>query len=299
MFDFYIAHEYWFAAVQLALAMLGMGATLALSDFTRVATDPRGFSIGIALQLLLVPLIAWALISVSNASPGLAVGLAICAAIPGGSVSNIFTFFARGHIALSIALTSIATLACLVTTPLILDLLIAHHLPEGFTMPAGRIAMEIGLCLLLPLVLGMLYLRLFPKSAPVLSRWCIRGSLFVIGLIVVGALGAGRLDLESFGGDNIIWVVAFIVILSAVSFVLPRVLGANRADVAAINIEVTVRNTNLGLLIKASLFPAAVGVSDPIGDNTLFAILLYGALMLLVSSLMIPAHRRGNAVAPA
>ena len=57
MFDFYIAHEYWFAAVQLALAMLGMGATLALSDFTRVATDPRGFSIGIALQLLLVPLI--------------------------------------------------------------------------------------------------------------------------------------------------------------------------------------------------------------------------------------------------
>ncbi len=299
MFDFYIAHEYWFAAVQLALAMLGMGATLALSDFTRVATDPRGFSIGIALQLLLVPLIAWALISVSDASPGLAVGLAICAAIPGGSVSNIFTFFARGHIALSIALTSIATLACLVTTPLILDLLIAHHLPEGFTMPAGRIALEIGLCLLLPLVLGMLYLRLFPKSAPVLSRWCIRGSLFVIGLIVVGALGAGRLDLESFGGDNIIWVVAFIVILSAVSFVLPRVLGANRADVAAINIEVTVRNTNLGLLIKASLFPAAVGVSDPIGDNTLFAILLYGALMLLVSSLMIPAHRRGNAVAPA
>ncbi|ORE89007.1 P3 protein [Oceanococcus atlanticus] len=299
MFDFYIAHEYWFAAVQLALAMLGMGATLALSDFTRVATDPRGFSIGIALQLLLVPLIAWALISVSDASPGLAVGLAICAAIPGGSVSNIFTFFARGHIALSIALTSIATLACLVTTPLILDLLIAHHLPEGFTMPAGRIAMEIGLCLLLPLVLGMLYLRLFPKSAPVLSRWCIRGSLFVIGLIVVGALGAGRLDLESFGGDNIIWVVAFIVILSAVSFVLPRVLGANRADVAAINIEVTVRNTNLGLLIKASLFPAAVGVSDPIGDNTLFAILLYGALMLLVSSLMIPAHRRGNPASPA
>lgn len=299
MFDFYIAHEYWFAAVQLALAMLGMGATLALSDFTRVATDPRGFSIGIALQLLLVPLIAWALISVSDASPGLAVGLAICAAIPGGSVSNIFTFFARGHIALSIALTSIATLACLVTTPLILDLLIAHHLPEGFTMPAGRIALEIGLCLLLPLVLGMLYLRLFPKSAPLVSRWCIRGSLFVIGLIVVGALGAGRLDLESFGGDNIIWVVAFIVILSAVSFVLPRVLGANRADVAAINIEVTVRNTNLGLLIKASLFPAAVGVSDPIGDNTLFALLLYGALMLLVSSLMIPAHRRGNAVAPA
>lgn len=298
MFDFYIAHEYWFAAVQLALAMLGMGATLAISDFAKVATDPRGFSIGIVLQLMLVPLIAWGLITVSNAPPGLAVGLAICAAIPGGSVSNIFTFFARGHIALSIALTSVATLACLVTTPLILDLLIAHHLPDGFSMPAGRIALEIGLCLLLPLVVGMFYLRLFPRSAPVLSRWCIRGSLFIIGLIVVGALGAGRLDLESFGGQNVVWVVAFILILTTVSFVLPRLLGASGADVAAINIEVTVRNTNLGLLIKASLFPAAVGVADPIGDNTLFAILLYGALMLLVSTLMIPAHRRANRAAP-
>ncbi len=298
MFDFYIAHEYWFAAVQLALAMLGMGATLAISDFAKVATDPRGFSIGIVLQLVLVPLIAWALITVSDAPPGLAVGLAICAAIPGGSVSNIFTFFARGHIALSIALTSVATLACLVTTPLILDLLIAHHLPDGFSMPAGRIALEIGLCLLLPLVVGMFYLRLFPRSAPVLSRWCIRGSLFIIGLIVVGALGAGRLDLESFGGQNVVWVVAFILILTTVSFVLPRLLGASGADVAAINIEVTVRNTNLGLLIKASLFPAAVGVADPIGDNTLFAILLYGALMLLVSTLMIPAHRRANRAAP-
>ncbi len=297
MFDFYIAHEYWFAAVQLALAMLGMGATLALGDFARVATDPRGFTVGIVLQLLLVPLIAWALITLSDAPPGLAVGLAVCAAIPGGSISNILTFFARGHIALSIALTSMATLACLVTTPLILDLLIAHHLPPGFSMPAGRIALEIGLCLLLPLVLGMLYFRLFPRSAAVLSRWCIRGSLFVIGLIVIGALGAGRLDLASFGLNNVMWMVLFIVALMFTSYALPRLLRVSRADVAAINIEVTVRNTNLGLLIKASLFPAAVGVADPVGDTTLFAILLYGALMLVFSTLMIPAHRRANPAA--
>ena len=166
-------------------------------------------------------------------------------------------------------------------------------------MPAGRIALEIGLCLLLPLMLGMLYFRLFPRSAALLSRWCIRGSLFVIGLIVIGALGAGRLDLASFGLDNVMWMVVFIVTLMTASYLLPRLLRVSHTDIAAINIEVTVRNTNLGLLIKASLFPAAVGVADPVGDTALFAILLYGALMLVFSTVLTPMYRRANPPAPA
>ncbi len=292
MFDFYVQHEYWFAAVQLILAMLGMGATLAPADFGRVIADPKGFSVGIVLQLIGVPLLAYVFILMISGSPGLAVGLAVCAAIPGGTVSNIFTYFARGHIALSIALTAIATVACLVTTPIVLDLLVTQYMPQDFEMPAGRIATEIGLCLLLPLVVGMLFLRLLPKAAPFFSRWCIRGSLFVILLIVIGALGAGRLDLQSFGLENIGWVFAFIMILLVVSHVVPRLAGNSWTDVIAINIEITVRNTNLGLLIKASLFPAAVGVADPVGDNVLFTILLYGGLMLMISGGMIPVYRR-------
>ncbi len=292
MFDFYLQHEYWFAATQLILAMLGMGATLRPADFVRVFAAPRGFCVGIVLQLLMVPLLAWFFVRQVGGSPGLAVGLAVCAAVPGGTVSNVFTYLARGHIALSIALTAMATLACLLTTPLILQALIAEHLPAGFRMPAGRIAMEIALTLLLPLVLGMVFLRLLPGSAPRFSRFCIRGSLFCIGLIVIGALGAGRLDLESFGAANIGRVVAFIACLAIISLALPRLLGSAAADVAAINIEITVRNTNLGVLIKASLFPAAVGVADPLGDQVLFTVLLYGGLMLLLSALLIPWHRR-------
>ena len=194
-----------------------------------------------------------------------------------------------------IALTAVATVACLITTPLILDLLVSHHMPAGFDMPSGRIAVEIGATLLLPLILGMLYLRMLPASAATFSKWCIRGSLFVIGLIVIGALTAGRLDLESFGLVNVGYVFGFVLALAAVSYGVPRLMGLSSSDVTAINVEVTVRNTNLGLLIKASLFPAVVGTSDPVGDNTLFAILLYGALMLLLSAALIPWHRRRNA----
>lgn len=295
MFDFYVQHEYWFAATQLILAMLGMGATLAPADFGRVAADPRGFTVGILLQLVAVPALAYAFILMISGSPGLAVGLAVCAAIPGGTVSNIFTYFARGHVALSISLTAIATVACLVTTPIVLGMLITQYLPDDFEMPAARIAAEIGLCLLLPLVLGMAVLRLLPTVAPVFSKWCIRGSLFVIGLIVIGALGAGRLDFEAFGVTNIGWVLLFIVLLALMSYWVPRLLDNSNTDVIAINIEITVRNTNLGLLIKASLFPAAVGVADPVGDHALFTILLYGGLMLVFGAGTIAVARRRQA----
>lgn len=297
MFDFYVQHEYWFAAAQLILAMLGMGATLAPADFGRVAADPRGFTVGMLLQVLAVPLIAYLFILMIGGSPGLAVGLAICASIPGGTVSNIFTYFARGHVALSISLTAFATLACLITTPIVLGLLITQYLPADFEMPAARIATEIGWCLLLPLGLGMGVLRLMPKFAPHFSKWCIRGSLFVILLIVIGALGAGRLDFEAFGLVNIGWVALFISLLATLSYWLPRLLGNSISDMIAIHIEITVRNTNLGLLIKASLFPAAVGVADPVGDHALFTILLYGGLMLGFGGTTIAIARKRAAAA--
>jgi len=303
MFDFYITYEYWFAAVQLGLAMLGMGATLQLRDFAAVFLRPRALLIGTAVQLLCVPLVVWALLAIFSPVAGLAVGLALCAAIPGGTMSNVFTFLARGHVALSIALTSVTTLACLLTTPIILGLLIAEHMPPGFVMPAGQIAIEISLILLLPLMLGMLFLYLRPRWAPVFARSCIRGSVFIIVLIVIGASGAGRIDMEKFGLANLTVVLLLVLLLPLVSWFVPRLLGLDRPDSTAINIEATVRNGNLGLLIKASLFPAVVGEVDPLGDMVLFAVLIYGGLALLVGVAQIYLHgyfnKREQSAAPA
>lgn len=78
-------------------------------------------------------------------------GMALIAAIPGGTTSNIFTYMARGNTPLSILITGITTVACLLTTPLILSLIITQYLPTDFTMPTGKIIIEIALTLLLPL----------------------------------------------------------------------------------------------------------------------------------------------------
>ncbi|MCI5048306.1 MAG: bile acid:sodium symporter [Aquisalinus sp.] len=292
MGNFYLANEYWFAAVQLALAMLGMGATLTVEDFRKILDQPRSLAIGTGAQLLLVPMVAFLFIALSRAEPGVLAGLALLAAIPGGTVSNIFTYLARGSASLSISITGLTTVASLVTTPLILGLLIRDYMPDTFVMPAGRIAFEIMLFLLLPLLAGMLTLRQFPDMAPALSKWCIRASLFIILLIVIGASAAGRLDMDAFGGSNALLVILFTLALVAMSTAVPYFANCPRGDLTAIQIEVAIRNTNLGLLINASLFPARPGEPNLLGDMVLFTLLLYGGLQLLVGAGLIWFHRR-------
>ena len=292
MVSFYIQYEYWFAIFQLVMAMLGMGATLSPRDFGDVVREPKSVSLGLVIQLVLVPLIAFLFLRGLDITGGVAIGIALIAAIPGGTVSNIFTFLARGNTALSISITALTTLACMITTPAILTVLISDSLPADFSMPTGQIVIEIALALLLPLILGMLYLHCYPRGAPALSKWSIRASLFGIALIVIGSASAGRLDTDAFGVNNMQLLVLFILILTAAACLATRLFRRSRADGTAIEIEVVVRNINLGVMLKASLFPAASMATAQIGDTVLFALLFYGVMQLFVAFVMIKLDNR-------
>jgi BASS family bile acid:Na+ symporter len=289
---FYVEHEYWFAAFQLVMAMVGMGATLTARDFRDIVREPAAVSLGMVVQLILVPLATLGFLRLLGVHGGVAVGIALLASIPGGTTSNIFTYFARGNSALSISLTGLTTLACLVTTPLILAALISDQLPVDFTMPTGQIVIEIAFTLLLPLALGMSYLYMYPRQAVAVSKWCIRASLLGIVLIVVGSMSAGRLDIEAFGMDSVLLVVYFAVVLTATGWLAPRLFRLSRTDSVAIEIEVIVRNVNLGVMLKASLFPAAAAATSQLGDAVLFTLLLYGGLQLTIAPLLILLYRR-------
>ena len=299
LFDSYADYEYLLASAQLLFAMLGMGALLTPADFVAVFRRPAQLVLGLALQLGMVPLVAVAIASVLTLPVGVAAGLALVAAVPGGTVSNILTYFARGNIALSISLTAVTTVASLATTPLLLRLLAGTHLPADFEMPTGRIAFEIGAILLLPLAAGMGVGLLFPRRRDVFSRWCIRTSFFFIGLMVVGGAGAGRLDPAAHGAIGPIAIVLLCVAIQAIAWAATRAFGLTAPDRVAIGIEVTIRNTNLALLVKASLFPAVTGIPDPIGDGMFYVALLYGAAALPLSMIPLYQGRRAARQEPA
>jgi len=297
MVEFYLQNEYWFAVFQLVMAMFGMGATLTVKDFREVITEPKAVTIGNLVQLLLVPIIAYIFIQTAGLIGGVAIGVAIIAAIPGGTSSNMFTFFAGGNVALSISVTAITTLACLISTPLILDFMISQYMPANFELPRGQIMSEIVWTLLLPLAIGMLVLRFFSKYAPVIARFSINASLLGIVAIVVMSALAGRLDVEAFGMANVFWVTALLVVMTLIAWLACRLMGLNSVDSTAIEMEVAVRNVNLGLLIKTLLFPAVVGQVDTVGNMVLFTLLLYGTVQLLMGGGLI-AYRRITASTP-
>lgn len=293
LIDNYAAYEYPVASAQLFLAMLGMGALLTPGDFLLEVKRPKGLLVGFTFQWMLVPLIAFALGALLPIPAGIALGLLVIAAVPGGTLTNILTLFGRGNIALSIALTSITTVAALATTPLILKVLASKHLPADFSMPVGLIARDIIVTLIVPLVLGMLLKsRTSTYYAAQFSKWVIRLSLLLILVIVVGSAGSGRLALGAYGVMSIAALVIFALAIQACAVLMCKTLNMSSGDTLAISIEATFRNISLAIAVKATVFPAQPGALDPLGDGVLFAALLYGGISLFMSLPPIYLHRR-------
>jgi len=91
----------------LALIMLFLGLTLCVEDFRRVLQRPRALVVGLAGQMLLVPLLGLLVAWSAGLDPVMAVGLMVLVACPGGVSSGLLTHLARGDVALSISLTAV------------------------------------------------------------------------------------------------------------------------------------------------------------------------------------------------
>ena len=81
--------------------MAGMGATLRPADFGAVFRAPRAFGVGYACVLFSSPFVALGVVHAFGLTGGIATGLVLVAAVPGGTLSNLLTYFARGNVALT------------------------------------------------------------------------------------------------------------------------------------------------------------------------------------------------------
>jgi bile acid:Na+ symporter, BASS family len=287
MFDWYPASEYYFARTQLVLLTLGMGMTLSLMDFVEIARRPRSFLVGLAGHLILCPLIAVLINAVTDFRPGIAVGLILVAAMPGGALSKFFAYFGRGNMALSISLTGVSTLLTLITVPLMLQLLASQYV-QDFEMPVTDIMIDVALCLILPLVVGLTAARIWRKHHLLLSKICIRIGLVAVVVMVVGSLGSGRIRPLEHGPWVPIAIIVFCLLGQQLCMLPFRLMNWPRGDRLAIGIEVTMRNMNLALLISARLFPPG----NPHGSDVFFVVLFYAGAAMVIGFPLALNHRR-------
>ena len=280
MSAFYAQYEYYFAAAQLTLAMAGMGLTMGVGDFLQVFRFPKALLIGILCQLIIVPAAAFGVVALFDLPPAIAIGFILVAAVPGGTISNIFTHLVGANVALSISLTAILTVTCLFTTPLLLNLG-SGSLPADFTMPVAQIFKDIILWLLLPLGTAMALATKMGESRHGTSKWLIRASLLVLAFIVVGSLKSGRIDIKAFGIGIPLLVIGFSAVLQLASFLIGKGTGLKEDEEEAIRIEVTLRNINLAVLLAASLFPASAGEEV---KSVLYVPLFYGGATIIIAT---------------
>lgn len=242
--------------IMLFLIMLGMGMTLTTKDFFNVGTNPKALFVGLCNQILLVPLLAFALINLIPMNDYLAMGLMIVSCCPGGAVSNLFSYLAKGDTALSISLTALSSIITVFTIPYILILSLDYIFGEAITiqLPLGKTIFNVFKLTALPVLLGMLILHYLPKLAKVCKPHIGWFSVMVIVL----ALTLMVLKLEEIGDSwdlitaSFIGVISLNVLTLAVGFGSAILLGLHKKVAATISIESGMQNNVLGMTLAIS-----------------------------------------------
>ena len=287
-------------------SMLGMGATLTVRDFANTLAAWRDLAVGLIAQLVLIPIWAGLTMLVIGLFPegfgglsplgavGIATGIALLAAMPGGSLSNLLTFIGNGNVALSVSLTAITTVICLFATPIVLGALVNVQVPGNFDIDKLQIMLDIALYLIAPLLVGMVFRRLTHSKQQILfTKIMVRASLTLLAVIIIGSLGAGRLQFAAYG-----WLgPAIIVVFGVGALWLTRLCtfacGMLDRDSLAVVIEVVVKNGLLALLVITSMFPSEIlagkdeeqaSLIAAARDGCIFVVLFFGAFSIVAGS---------------
>ena len=239
--------------------MLGMGLTLSLEDFQRIARMPGATVVGTLLQLVAMPLAGLLLARVFALEPLLAAGLVVIAACPGGVMSNVLVHLAKADTALSITLTASATMVTLFTIPLWVQAAV-HGLGEdaaGISMPVLETAWTLGMFTVVPVGVGMV-LRYGVPNLVAWEAWLTR----VCTVVIVAALtieGAQRddLPLEAFAAS---WTPSLLLLFSALvmGIAVPLALRLGSRDAATIAVELCIKNSVLGLFVTTQALGSLV-----------------------------------------
>ncbi len=245
-----------FLPIALAFIMLSLGLGLTGTDFLRVIKQPKDFFVGTISQIILLPVIAFALIKVWAISPELAVGVMIIAAAPGGVTSNILTSFARGDVALSISLTAIISLLSVITIPFIiftsLNLLGLENISTNVSLI--KMALSMFLIVTVPVIIGMLFRKFFSNAAikfEVISKK-ISAVLFVI--VLIGAILAERENVISYFAQAGLITLVLNIVMMLVAFYVAQIMGTGIAQKKCIAIECGLQNGTLAIFVATSLF---------------------------------------------
>ncbi|HDZ91199.1 MAG: bile acid:sodium symporter family protein [Deltaproteobacteria bacterium] len=252
--------------IAIGLMMFGVALDLKLEDFKRIVVSPRAPGIGLAAQFILLPAFTYLLTLVLRPLPSIALGMILVAACPGGNLSNIITYLAKGNTAVSISMTAVSTAAAIIMTPLNLSLwgsLNPHtaELLRRVSLSPVDVFTTIFLILGVPLVLGLSLSRIFPSLADKVRKPFKIFSLVFFILIVCGALAANWSIFLKVVGLVMLVVLLHNALALNLGYWSGRVCRLDERDSRAVCIEVGIQNSALGLVLVFNFFEGLGGMA--------------------------------------
>ena len=244
----------------LATIMFGVGLSISFEDLRQIYRSPKSFLLGLFSQMILLPLIVFAIVSFTNLPPAVKVGFVILSACPGGTTSGFVTVLFRGNVALSISLTSFNSILTLATIPLLVNLALTvftgRHSP--FELPLAQTFLQIFFVTLLPAITGVL-LRYFRKKLADRIQKPVRNFMIILFAGVYAIIAFAD---ESKGGSGItsadLWsILPYAVAINLAGFIVGMAMGwFGKTGIRTswtIGIEVALQNTTLALLVAGTL----------------------------------------------
>ena len=244
------------APIALALIMLGLGASLTVKDFTRVAQNPKEFFVGLICQLVLLPIIAYLLIIILKTPIELALGVMLIAAAPGGVTSNVLTKFANGDVALSISLTAITSLISIVSVPYIVFLSIEIfniNYVSGDVSMLG-ISLKMFFVVTVPVITGMILRKLannfIENNMRIIEKVSIGLFIIVFVAIYVEEWDSIIMFLTTAGTIALILNITMMI----VGYFVAKFFASGIAQRRCISLECGLQNGTLAVFVGTQLF---------------------------------------------
>ncbi|HKK88006.1 MAG TPA: bile acid:sodium symporter, partial [Saprospiraceae bacterium] len=243
--------------------MFGVGTSLTVDDFRHLSKHPQAWVIGMILQMLWLPAMAFLIAWLAPLSDAYKVGLFILALCPGGTTSNFVSFLVDANVALSISLTTVNSFLILFTIPFFANLGLEFFLTEeaesSFSLPVGETAAQVFGIILTPALLGFLYRRYQDTNAQKVQQFFKWINLVLLALVYAIKFFFG----EQSGGSGISWaevwqILPYALLLHLLTmfssyWMAKRKSGLSELDATTIGIEVGLQNTTLALLITSTL----------------------------------------------
>ncbi len=262
--------------LSLAFIMFSLGLGLSLSDFTRVFFKPRDFLIGLFFQIIVLPIVALIIVMFWPLSPELAIGVMILAAAPGGVTSNVLTSFAKGNIALSISLTAINSILCVVTVPLILmislSVLDMGSINEGQSL--FSVASQMFLIVTIPVIVGVLLsgvLSSFEKIAKNIS-------IILFVLVLIGAIFSQRENVITYFAQAGLVMLFLNIIIMIIVYLLSNTLKSSKETFRCWLMEVGLQNGTLAIVVANTFFASTVYLIPA----AIYSLIMYATALPLI-----------------